>query len=61
MDDNKVLTLANNDRIPLHPWMRLLFEIGNLKHATPATVSRAGILFLNEVRPQSCLRVLAAH
>lgn len=27
--------------------MRLLFEIGHLKTATPATVSRAGILFLN--------------
>ena len=27
--------------------MRLIFEIGDLKTATPATVSRAGILFLN--------------
>jgi dynein heavy chain len=27
--------------------MRLLFEIGNLNHATPATVSRAGIIFIN--------------
>ena len=27
--------------------MRLLFEISNLKHATPATVSRAGILYIN--------------
>lgn len=27
--------------------MRLIFEIGDLKHATPATVSRAGILFIN--------------
>ncbi|XP_043088817.1 dynein axonemal heavy chain 11-like, partial [Puntigrus tetrazona] len=47
MDDNKVLTLANNERIPLTPSMRLLFEISHLKHATPATVSRAGILYLN--------------
>ena len=47
MDDNKVLTLASNERIPLSPPMRLLFEIGHLKTATPATVSRAGILFLN--------------
>ncbi len=28
--------------------MRLLFEISNLKYATPATVSRAGVLFINE-------------
>ncbi|XP_077065347.1 dynein axonemal heavy chain 11 [Siphateles boraxobius] len=47
MDDNKVLTLANNERIPLTPSMRLLFEISHLKHATPATVSRAGILYIN--------------
>ena len=43
----QVLTLASNERIPLSPSMRLIFEIGDLKTATPATVSRAGILFLN--------------
>ncbi|KAJ8958204.1 hypothetical protein NQ314_006443 [Rhamnusium bicolor] len=47
MDDNKVLTLASNERIALTPGMRLLFEISNLKTATPATVSRAGILYIN--------------
>ncbi|XP_022258448.1 dynein beta chain, ciliary-like, partial [Limulus polyphemus] len=47
MDDNKVLTLASNERISLTPSMRLVFEISNLRTATPATVSRAGILFLN--------------
>merc|ERR1711881_514397 len=47
MDDNKVLTLASNERIPLKGMMRLLFEIGDLRTATPATVSRAGILFIN--------------
>ncbi|XP_039545600.1 dynein heavy chain 11, axonemal [Pimephales promelas] len=47
MDDNKVLTLASNERISLTPSMRLLFEISHLKAATPATVSRAGILYVN--------------
>lgn len=47
MDDNKVMTLASNERIPLKPSMRLIFEIGDLKYATPATVSRAGILYVN--------------
>lgn len=28
--------------------MRMVFEINSLKNATPATVSRAGILFINE-------------
>ena len=47
MDDNKILTLASNERIALTPEMRLLFEISTLKSATPATVSRAGILYIN--------------
>ncbi|XP_060515880.1 dynein beta chain, ciliary [Cylas formicarius] len=47
MDDNKVLTLASNERIALTPAMRLIFEISNLRTATPATVSRAGILYIN--------------
>ncbi|CAM9099296.1 unnamed protein product [Ectocarpus fasciculatus] len=48
MDDNKVLTLVSNERIPLTAAMRMIFEIHSLKNATPATVSRAGILFVNE-------------
>ena len=48
MDDNKVLTLVSNDRIFLTPSMRLTFEIANLRNATPATVSRAGVLFIND-------------
>ena len=47
MDDNKILTLASNERIPLLPEMKLVFEISTLKFATPATVSRAGILYIN--------------
>ncbi|XP_060647178.1 dynein beta chain, ciliary [Drosophila nasuta] len=47
MDDNKILTLASNERISLKREMRLLFEVGHLKAATPATVSRAGILYIN--------------
>ncbi|XP_043973511.1 dynein axonemal heavy chain 11 isoform X1 [Gambusia affinis] len=48
MDDNKVLTLASNERVPLTLSMRLVFEISHLKMATPATVSRAGILYVNQ-------------
>eukprot|EP00966_Prymnesium_polylepis_P259154 5985533-Prymnesium_polylepis.1 len=48
MDDNKVLTLVSNERIPLTASMRLIFEISHLRNASPATVSRAGVLFLNE-------------
>jgi dynein heavy chain, axonemal len=48
MDDNKMLTLVSNERIALLDTMRLLFEIANLRNATPATVSRGGVLFINE-------------
>ena len=48
MDDNKTLTLASNERIPLTPPMRLLLEIENMREASPATVSRGGVIFMNE-------------
>ena len=48
MDDNKVLTLVSQERIPLTPEMRLLLEVSHLKNATPATVSRGGVLFIND-------------
>jgi len=48
MDDNKILTLANNERIVVKTFMRLLYEIRDLKFATPATVSRAGILYISD-------------
>ena len=37
MDDNKMLTLASNERIPLKASMRMIFEIRDLNYATPAT------------------------
>jgi dynein heavy chain len=48
MGDNKVLTLASNERIPLTTYMRLVFEISHLKYTTPATILRASILFIND-------------
>ena len=42
-----MLTLASNERIPLKPYMRMLFEIRDLRFATPATVSRAGIIYIS--------------
>ncbi|OEH75838.1 hypothetical protein cyc_03719 [Cyclospora cayetanensis] len=48
MDDNRILTLASNERIPLKPHMRMIFEIRDLNYASPATVSRAGIIFVSD-------------
>jgi dynein heavy chain len=47
MDDNKMLTLASNERIPLTGSMRLLLEINHMVHCSPATVSRGGVIFVN--------------
>jgi dynein heavy chain len=41
MDDNKILTLVSNERIPFTSTMRMLLEVQDMKHASPATVSRA--------------------
>nr|XP_023024309.1 dynein heavy chain 10, axonemal [Leptinotarsa decemlineata] len=48
MDDNKLLTLANGERIRLQtPVCALLFEVGDLQFASPATVSRAGMVYVD--------------
>jgi dynein heavy chain len=45
MDDNKLLTLANGERISMPLQVTLLFETEDLSTASPATVSRAGIVY----------------
>eukprot|EP00392_Amoebophrya_sp_AT5.2_P008786 g8814.t1 len=49
LDDNKVLTLINGDRISLPNTVRLLFEVQDLKVASPATVSRAGMVYFDTI------------
>lgn len=46
LDDNMMLCLANGQRIKLKHEMRMLFEVEDLSQASPATVSRCGMVYM---------------
>ncbi|KAG7158919.1 Dynein heavy chain, cytoplasmic-like [Homarus americanus] len=48
LDDNKLLTLPNGERLSIPPNVRIMFEVQDLKYATLATVSRCGMVWFSE-------------
>jgi len=48
LDDNKLLTLPNGERLAIPPNVRIMFEVDTLKYATLATVSRCGMVWFAE-------------
>ena len=52
MDDNKVLILVSNERIPFTPTTCMLLVSQDMKHTSPATFSHGVVLSINE--PTSC-------
>ena len=49
LDDNRLLTLPSGERLRFPQNVNLLFETDNLKAASPATVSRMGMVFFRYV------------
>ena len=47
MDDNKKLCLPNGEIIKLTELIRIIVEVDNLVNASPATISRCGMIFID--------------
>ena len=47
LDDSMTLCLSNGERIKLRSDMKMLFEVLDLSAASPATVSRCGMVFID--------------
>ncbi len=47
LDDNKILCLQNNEKLKLSKNLAIIFEAEDLKAATPSTLSRCGLVYMN--------------
>ena len=47
LDDNRLLTLPSGERIQFGPNVNFLFECVDLSYASPATISRVGMILLS--------------
>lgn len=46
LDDNKLLTMPTGERIQFASNVNFIFETDSLAHASPATISRNGIIYI---------------
>jgi dynein heavy chain 1 len=58
LDDNKILTLPSGERLNIPENVRLIFEVDNLLNATPATVSRCGLIWMGNTAISDEMRLL---
>ncbi|GBG24991.1 Dynein heavy chain 6, axonemal [Hondaea fermentalgiana] len=57
LDDNKTLCLANSERIKIPSSVHMLFEVQDLAVASPATVSRCGMVYMQQLHIGQAARV----
>ena len=54
IDENRVLTLVTNERIQLKHNTKIIIEGTDLTHATPALVTRGGLLYVTIESGDNC-------
>lgn len=47
LDDNRTLCLSSGEMMPLREGVSLLLETDSIAHASPATVSRCGVVYMS--------------
>ena len=60
LDDNKLLTLPSGERLEIPANLRIIIEVDSLEEATPATVTRCGMVWFSQdtVSTEMCLENL---
>lgn len=59
LDDNRVWTLPTGEHLPMPESMRIIIETDSLETATPATVSRCGVVYIGKDSRNRLAEVLA--
>ncbi|TNJ26760.1 Dynein heavy chain [Giardia muris] len=60
LDDNKLICFANSERLKINEYISIVFEVENLRNASPATVSRAGMVYFSQPQGLAYARDLSA-
>ncbi len=55
LDDNKTLCLTSGETLPLRDGVNIIMEVDSISRASPATISRCGIIFMDKSSGE-CIR-----